>query len=204
MRNTLSKTFLFLILSFLVATTAYANESATDFVRSKSDEIVRVINTSKDKETRLSKLQTALQSTLDYDLLAQRTLSIHWATLSEKQQTDFIAALRGLLETSYVTKLGNKTVDPGSYSVQFIDERERRGRFTVETVVKVEKDTHNVDLRLQHTDGIWKIYDVVTDDVSLEESYAESFDEIIRTKGFNELMKRIQNKTKELKESSKK
>lgn len=204
MRSYITKIFFTLILAFLVVTPAYANDSATDFVRSKTDEIVRVINTSKDKNARLKKLKTALQSTLDYDLLAQRTLARHWENLNAKQQNDFTEALRDLLETSYVTKLGNKTVEPGSYSVQFLNERERRGRYTVETVVKVEKDAHNIDLRLQNTDGVWKIYDVITDDVSLEESYAESFDEIIRDKGFNELMKRIKDKTDELKKSGKK
>lgn len=193
------KILLAIAMMFIVSTTAYAKESATDFVRSKSDEIVRVINTSKDKDVRLTKLRTSLQNTLDYELLAQRTLAMHWGNLSAKQQTDFTAALKDLLETSYVSKLGDRTVDPGSYSVQFLDERERRGRYTVETVVKAEKSTYNVDLRLQKSDGTWKIYDVITDDVSLEESYAESFDEIIRTKGFDELMKRLQNKTKELK-----
>lgn len=193
------KILLAIAMVFIVSTTAYAKESATDFVRSKSDEIVRVINTSKDKDVRLTKLRTSLQNTLDYELLAQRTLAMHWGNLSAKQQTDFTAALKDLLETSYVSKLGDRTVDPGSYSVQFLDERERRGRYTVETVVKAEKSTYNVDLRLQKSDGTWKVYDVITDDVSLEESYAESFDEIIRTKGFDELMKRLQNKTKELK-----
>lgn len=190
---------LVLTILFLVSTTAYAKDSATDFVRTKSDEIVRVINTSKDKDARLTQLRSTLQNTLDYELLAQRTLAMHWSDLSEKQQSDFTAALKDLLETSYVSKLGDRTVDPGSYSVQFLDERERRGRYTVETVVKAENSTYNVDLRLQKSGSTWKIYDVITDDVSLEESYAESFDEIIRSKGFSELMKRIQTKTNELK-----
>lgn len=203
MRNTIYSLCMVLALMLFVSSNAYADESATDFVRTKSDEIVRVINTAKNKESRLDKLQKALQSTLDYDLLAQRTLAMHWANLSETQKNDFTDALRELLETSYVTKLGNKTVDPGSYAVRFTDERERRGRYTVSGVVTVEKDTHYIDLRLQKTDEIWKVYDVITDDVSLQESYAESFDEIIRDKGFDELMKRIKDKTKELKDSTK-
>lgn len=203
MRTTFYRLCMFLALTLFVSTNAYAEDSATDFVRTKSDEIVRVINTSKNKETRLDKLQKALQSTLDYDLLAQRTLAMHWANLSADQQKEFTEGLRDLLETSYVTKLGNKTVDPGSYAVRFTDERERRGRYTVSGVVTVEKATHYIDLRLQKTDEVWKVYDVITDDVSLQESYAESFDEIIRDKGFDELMKRIKDKTKELKDSTK-
>src|SRR5690625_1382104 len=105
MRSYITTIFFTLILAFLVVTPAYANDSATDFVRSKTDEIVRVINTSKDKNARLKKLKTALQSTLDYDLLAQRTLARHWENLNAKQQNDFTEALRDLLETSYVTKL---------------------------------------------------------------------------------------------------
>lgn len=200
MRTSKLHRFILLIALMLgVSSTAFAEETATDFVRAKSDEIIRIVNTSKDKTTRLEKLNVAVKSVLDYDLLAQRTLAMHWETLNDTQRNEFTVALKELLETSYVKNLGDKTVDPGSYAVQFTDERERRGRYTVSGIVKVEDTTRYIDLRLQKSDVGWRVYDVVTDDVSLQESYAESFDEIIRDKGFDELLKRIRENTDKLK-----
>lgn len=205
MRTSRLHRFILLIaLTFGFSTTALAEQSATDFVRAKSDEIVRIVNTSKDKTSRLEKLNVAVQSVLDYDVLARRTLAMHWKTLSATQRTEFTAALKELLETSYVKNLGDKTVEPGSYAVQFTDERERRGRYTVSGIVKSEGQTYYIDLRLQKSDVGWRVYDVVTDDVSLQESYAESFDEIIRDKGFDELLKRIRDNTEKLKEETSK
>lgn len=205
MRTSRLHRFILLIALMLgFSSTALADETATDFVRAKSDEIIRIVNTSKDKATRLEKLNVAVQSVLDYDLLAQRTLAMHWGTLNEIQRKEFTAALKDLLETSYVKNLGDKTLEPGSYAVQFTDERERRGRYTVSGIVKVERDTHYIDLRLQKSDTGWRVYDIVTDDVSLQESYAESFDEIIRDKGFDELLKRIRDNTEKLREKTKK
>lgn len=187
-------------LMFGTATTALAQSTATEFVRQKSDDVIRVINTAATKEARLEGLRTAVASTLNFELLAQRTLSRHWDTLQPKQRIDFTQALQELIETSYSTRLGDQTIEPGSYNVEFTDERERRGRYTVSSVVSSGGSRYHVDVRLQKSDaGDWQVYDVVTDDISLQESYAESFDEIIRSKGFDELMRRIRSNTEDLK-----
>lgn len=192
-------------LSFGLMVSAHAQTSATDFVRSKSDEIVRVVNTAPDRDARIVGLRQAVRTTLDFRLLAERTLSRHWAGLSPADQTRFVDALQKLIETSYSSKLGNETLAPGSYTVNFTDEKERRGRYTVSATVTARGETHNVDVRLQQSSaGAWQVYDVITDDISLQESYAESFDEIIRSKGFPELMRRLEQRTAEMEASAKK
>ena len=201
MRRTFKWTILTLMLSAGFATSALAQGTATDFVRAKSDDIIRVVNTSANKDTRLAGLRAAVSSTIHFELLAQRTLNRHWDGLSAAQRTDFTATLKELIETSYSTRLGDKMLDPGSYTVQFTDERERRGRTTVSAIVSVDARRHYVDVRLQQSDaGEWQVYDVVTDDISLQESYAESFDEIIRSKGFDDLMRRLRTSIDEMKD----
>ena len=52
--------------------------------------------------------------------------------------------------------------------------------------------TYHVLVRLQRsTAGEWQLYDVVTDDISLTEVYAESFDTIMRRHGYDELLRRL-------------
>lgn len=200
MRRTFMWSTLTLMLSVAFATSALAQGTATDFVRAKSDDIIRVVNTSADKDARLAGLRTAVASTIHFELLAQRTLSRHWDDLSATQRATFTATLQELIETSYSTRLGDKMLAPGSYTVQFTDERERRGRTAVSAIVSVDARRHYVDVRLQQSDaGEWQVYDVVTDDISLQESYAESFDEIIRSKGFDELMRRLRASIEDMK-----
>lgn len=192
-------------LSVGLMVSAHAQTTATEFVRSKSDDIIRVVNTAPNRDARLTGLRQAVRTTLDFQLLAERTLGRHWATLSPADQGKFVAALQKLIETSYSAKLGNETLEPGSYTVNFTDEKERRGRYTVSATVSARGESHAVDVRLQQSAaGEWQVYDVVTDDISLQESYAESFDEIIRTKGFPELMRRLDQRTKDMEASAKK
>lgn len=198
------KKFHIVIVSFALmlglSVDALAQSTATDFVREKSDEVIRVVNTSPNKDARLTGLKNAVGTTINFELLSQRTLGRHWATLSKGQQTEFVQALQELIETNYSQRLGNETIEPGSYTVQFTDERERRGRYTVAGVVSSRGDTYFVEVRLQKgAADEWQIYDVVTDDISLQEAYAESFDEIIRTKGFDELLRRIRQNTADMK-----
>ena len=198
------KKFHIVIVSFALmlglSVDSLAQSTATDFVREKSDEVIRVVNTSPNKDARLTGLKNAVGTTINFELLSQRTLGRHWATLSKGQQTEFVQALQELIETNYSQRLGNETIEPGSYTVQFTDERERRGRYTVAGVVSSRGDTYFVEVRLQKgAADEWQIYDVVTDDISLQEAYAESFDEVIRTQGFDELLRRIRQNTADMK-----
>lgn len=200
MRKNIKVAVLSFALTLGISVGALAQSTATEFVRVKSDEIIRIVNTSGNQDTRLRGLKSAVASTLDFQLLAERTLSRHWGDLTAKQKTDFVAALQDLIETSYSSRLGNETLEPGSYTVQFTDEKERRGRYTVSGIVSSRGDTYNIDVRLQkNAADAWQVYDIVTDDISLQESYAESFDEIIRSKGFDELLRRIRSNAAEMK-----
>lgn len=176
--------------------------TATDFVRAKADELVGIINRtpSNDAERaqRTTDLRTSIREFLDFGVLAERTLGPHWETRTPEQRTEFVDALRDLVETSYSHRLGDQTVDQSGYTVTYTDERERNGRYRVEGTVSWGDEEHFVEMKLMMRDGQFLIYDVVTDDVSLEESYAESFDNIITEHGWDELLRRIRERRDEI------
>lgn len=181
-----------LTLSLGVAFTANAQSTATEFVRQKSDEIIRVINTSSNAQTRVNNLRSTVRTTLNFELLAQRSLGAHWNTLTPAQRTEFTSTLRDVVEHTYARKLGNERITPGSYSVVFSDERERRGNYTVEGRVTTGGKEYHIAVRLlRATSGEWQLFDVITDDISLQETYAESFHEIITKHGYDELLRRL-------------
>jgi phospholipid transport system substrate-binding protein len=189
----------------LIATPGFAQSSddkpATAFVRAQAGDVVNIVNGVTNREERLEQLKAKMREIMDFRMLAERTLGPHWDDRTEDQRANFIGLMRELIETSYSRELGNEQLEDDAYRVQFIDERERRGNFTVDSIVEVRGDAKYVSVRMTRDDAQeWRVYDVVTDDVSLVESYAESFDEIINEHGWDELISRIQERIDEMNE----
>ena len=68
----------------------------------------------------------------------------------------------------------------------------------VPAAMRTEPAAHDVELKLQRTGAGWMVLDIVTDEVSLSESYAESFDRIIKRDGWPALMTRMKDKLAKL------
>ncbi len=116
--------------------------SATDFVRGKSDLILTIVNQAAADDAALAQkreeLRAAIRDFLSYDVLSRRTLGDHWDQRTPTEQQEFVGLLRDLIETSYSRKLGTGTVEQEQYLVDYVGERSRRDRTTVEATVTVE------------------------------------------------------------------
>ena len=171
-------------------------------MQAKADEILRIVNAAAaDRpalETKREELRVAIRDFLSFDVLAERTLGAQWEARTPEERTEFVNLLRDLIETSYTRSLGTGTVDQARYAVAYTGERSRRDMTTVEANVTVEGDLHVLEVKmLQSADG-WIVYDLVTDDVSLEESYAESFESIIAEDGWEGLLQRMRERLEEM------
>jgi phospholipid transport system substrate-binding protein len=213
MKLSLRSVALSLLVACVPAAAAVAQEAATSaeaptspgqaFIQAKADQIIAVINTrpSTDPEraSRREALRAAVRDFIDLPTLAQRTLGEHWDTRTDEQRAEFVALLTELVETSYLRGLRDDGVDRDDATVVFVGERSARGRITVEATVSFDGSTHHVEARMLPRDGGgYIVFDVVTDDVSLEESYAESFERIIRDHGWDELLARMRTRLAEM------
>jgi len=177
--------------------------SPTVFVQERAAEILGLLNQNPgspvEAEARKEAMRASIRSFLDIDTMAERTLGRdHWGARSDEERVEFTGLLRELIETSYTSRLGDEPVEPGDYTIRYTDERERRGNITVESEVTVRGRVHVVEIKMQErASGQYIVYDLVTDDVSLEESYAESFDRIIREHGWDELLRRMRDRLDE-------
>lgn len=61
-------------------------------------------------------------------------------------------------------------------------------------VVAKNGDKVPVVYMLKRTDGDWKVYDVVVDNVSIDNNYRSQFDRVISRSSYQELVKRIKQK----------
>jgi phospholipid transport system substrate-binding protein len=152
-------------------------------------------------EPRLEKLSKKADETIDFGELAKRTLGKTWPTLSKKQQEQFSLEMKGLLRASYAQRALSENSNGAAkfeYGAEKIAADQKEA--TVETAVQVKGDKIPVHYRLFRNDtkSTWKIYDVVTDEVSLVVTYQDQFRQVIAKKGIDGLISTIKSKRLQL------
>jgi len=143
-----------------------------------------------------------LTGTFDLNELCKLALDKHWVEISSGEQGNFVALMTDLLETKAIFSKEQTKTKGKAYTVQYLGDTylNDRARAKTRTKVVVPKDNVKVDIeyKLKKDPGGWKIYDVVVDDASLVDNYRYQFDAIISKNGYPELVRRMQNKLKEL------
>ncbi len=176
--------------------------SPTEFVRAQADSLLTIINQpaaagSPELAERQEALKAAVRSFIDFEELCRRALGDHWETRTAEEQQSFVALMTQLVETNYTVKLGNRTVD-SPYDVAYTDEDIIRHFARVTGTVTSDGVSTAVEIMMIQRETGWIVYDIVTDDVSVQETYAESFDEIIRDEGWEALQQRLRDRLEEL------
>ncbi len=136
-------------------------------------------------------------SLLDYDELAQKSLAAHWEKLTSPQRNEFVTTLRELIERNYVKQLRTNL----DYQVQYRNEEADGDQATVATVVKVKSAGKNTDAEIIYkmrkvADG-WRVWDVITDEISLVKNYRTQFNKIITEQSYDALIKKMKSKLKD-------
>ncbi len=133
----------------------------------------------------------------DYSELARRSLADHWQKLTPAQRTEFVATLRELIERNYVKQLRTNL----EYSVSYKNEEVSGEEATVTSIVKVKTQGKATDAEIvykMHKVGSeWRVWDVITDEVSLVRNYKSQFGKIITEKSYDELIKKMKSKLSE-------
>ena len=166
----------------------------TALVKSADAAVQRVL---KGADPTTAKLATAADQFIDFFELAKRALGGEWSKLNKKQQDDFSATMKGLLRASYAQKA--ITDERGTATVEYGDEKVEGNEALVKTTLVVKADKFPVDYKLyKSTKGKWKIYDVITDEVSLVATYNDQFRQAISKKGFDGLLTSLKAKREQL------
>ena len=185
----------------LLASDAFAG-APTDFVKGKTDEVTKLL-TSKATKKRSEDLRKFLSTAIDFRELAARSLGKHWEARTPEEQQKFLDLLQELIRANYETQLEGRTLGK-DYQISYIDEKTRDAKAIVKTTVEVRGEKKPIDYKLAEKEGQWSVFDVVIDDISLEETYRDSYVEIIEDVGWPSLIKRMEDKVAEVKKSEKK
>lgn len=201
--------FSFALLASLTLSTriAFAAPSALDTIKLRNAEVDRLLRQKIEKGTpaeqkRQAELRKLADTLLDYGELSQKALGLQWDKLTVPQQKEFVAVFQRLIERHYVKQLRSNL----NYEVAWRGEQIEGSLATVTSIIKVKSGQSISDAqivyKLKHSDGGWQVWDVVTDEMSLVRNYNTQFNKIISQKGYNELLRRMKQKSEDPNDSA--
>jgi len=127
----------------------------------------------------------------DFTELSKRTLAQNWSKLSPEQQKEFISLYKSLLEDTYSDKIMMYTDEKIVFTKEIpLTEK------TTEVQSTVIRKTEEIPIyyRVILKDGVWMVYDVVIEGVSLINNYRSQFREILVNKPPESLLETLRKK----------
>jgi len=124
----------------------------------------------------------------DFDEVARRALSRHWAGRTHEEQTEFIGLFTDLLERSYMNRIEAYAGERILYTAEAVD-----GTYaTVRSKVLTQRRSEILlDYRMHLRDSRWQVYDVLIDGVSFVSTYRSQFDRVIQAESYGALVERL-------------
>lgn len=149
-----------------------------------------------DFEARVQALGPVIRQTHDLEAIARVSIGTHWHGLPEEQRRRLVGTLARLSIATYARRFA------GGASVRFSqpvrrdhDERRAAVRATLFTA-----DAREVvfDFLLHHSEGEWRIVNIITDGISDLALRRSEYTSIIEREGFAALLERLEAKIREL------
>jgi phospholipid transport system substrate-binding protein len=145
------------------------------------------------------KARAAVGELIDFDALAKATLGKKWEEVSAKDRGRYTASLRGAMEANYLARMRQgKTSDVAKVKSTVLSEEEKEGRTLVRTKVESGQDTAAIDYLMEKGPKGWRAVDVITEDVSLADTYREQVAKIMAKKNFEAVITALEKKRKAL------
>jgi phospholipid transport system substrate-binding protein len=138
----------------------------------------------------VEKVAQAMDRFVDFEELARRALGDTWNNITPTQRKELTGAMRGMLCTFYAQRILSKPDNEVTYGQELLQGNEA----TVSTLLMVEGNRIPIAYKLYHAtpkEKSWRIYDIVTADVSLLEDYRSQFSQLLAEQGFNGLLSSV-------------
>ncbi|MGH6690822.1 MAG: MlaC/ttg2D family ABC transporter substrate-binding protein [Gammaproteobacteria bacterium] len=133
----------------------------------------------------------------DFDEMARRTLSRHWAGRTRAEQAEFVRLFMDLFERAYVGRIESYAGEKIVYLGESLDGTYAVVRSKILTT-RGRSDTA-IDYRLLRRDGRWRVYDVLIDGISFVSTYRSEFNRVIAGSSYNALVDALRNRRLQVK-----
>jgi ABC-type transporter MlaC component len=152
---------------------------------------------SPEAEAKRGEMRKLVTGFLDFDELSRRALAKHWDGLSAKQRADFVSTLRDLIERSYIRQVHGSPNYDLVFEKESVKGIDAEVSATLHTVARGKKVNVVMEYKLLAKDNRWLVYDVVTDEQSMLETYRAEFNKTINKESFDALLRRMKKKLEE-------
>ncbi|MDH4328811.1 MAG: ABC transporter substrate-binding protein [Nitrospira sp.] len=175
---------------------AHGSESPTDAVRGILTQVFRILEDPalKDPAKRMPRrrmLEEVIATRFDYAEMSKRALAAYWVPLTAAQRTEFVEVFKKFLSDRYAEKIEGYSGE----QVVYLSERIEGSYAEVRTELRSEKTAIPLDYRLHLKEGRWHAYDIIADGVSLVKNYRSQFQKVIRESSYQELVKKLRERT---------
>jgi phospholipid transport system substrate-binding protein len=187
--------FLAILVALPVATqVSAATPDPTEQLRPVVDKVVSLL-----KDTEFRKRPIVDQSDVlvkivserfDFREMSKRVMGQHWRKLNAEQQEQFVGLFTNLLQYVYINKVGEYL----DKKVEFTDQRIRRDRAEVKTLLVGENNTIPVSYIMLLEKDNWMAYDIIIEGVSMIRNYMEQIRSVLREKQFSGLIAMLKEK----------
>ena len=143
------------------------------------------------KKAKKDRIRAISEKMFDFTELSKRTLAQNWSKFHPEQQKEFVELYTSLLEDAYANKIMAYTDEKIVFSKEVaLTEK------TVEVQSRVLRKNGDIPLyyKVIRKDGVWRVYDVVIEGVSLINNYRSQFREILSNKPPESLLETLRKK----------
>jgi phospholipid transport system substrate-binding protein len=149
---------------------------------------------SKDASGVAAQIAAIVDPYLDFTIMSEEVLGVGWRRADAQQRTRFIKVFKQLLTDDYAAVFNQYN----GQTIKVMDSRwddAAHDRATVTSRLESPgAQPVEVDYRLFHTGGRWKVYDVVVEGVSLLVNYREEFADELQHESLDALIARLEDK----------
>jgi phospholipid transport system substrate-binding protein len=146
------------------------------------------------KEIKKEKLRAIYGEMFDEMELSKRSLGLNWTKLESAQQQEFVPLFRQVLEKAYIDKILAYTNEKILFSKETMLSNDQA---EVQTKIVTSSKEIPISYRLIQKDAVWKVYDVVVENVSLVLNYRSQFNSILAKNTPAQLLDILRKKVKE-------
>ncbi len=185
----------------MTAILVVAQQGPVELIKGKDKELqsaIKAYNALQNDHNK-NKIIALVNGIFDFQVMGQRALpKTIWDSASTAQRSSFVNQFERMIKNASITKLEMYQADSVMYTIQDSSAE----KVTLKAHVRYKDKQTDIVYKMQMSNGLWKVWDLVIGDMSTVRTYREQFTELLKTKTLNELISLLQKKADSYNESS--
>lgn len=192
-----------LVVLLIVIPSLAQSAQPLDALRGPVDSIISVLNDpqyqdSAKRDFEREKIWEIIRKLFDFTEMAKRTLARNWRSFTPQERKEFTQVFGEFLGNTYISKIQK---DYKKEMVVYVkEEMVTDSKALVKTKIVREALEIPVNYGMKLHDGVWRVYDVNIEGVSLVKNYRTQFNKILLSKPPSHLIERLKKKIEQQKQ----